>query len=94
MTKKQPCPISFPAPVEFDFSANPPAQAEFTKDLDDCTVADLEYLIDWRRKLSERSSVEHSDRCNDETRVLQRIVDAMRAHGASVVRDLTPDTPI
>jgi hypothetical protein len=36
-------PIAFPAPIEFDYSTMPPKQAEFTKDLNDCTPSDLEY---------------------------------------------------
>ena len=69
-----------------------PGDAPFTKDLDDCTASDLEYLIDIRKQLAERTGIEHDEGCQAESRVFQRMVDATRARGASVVRDLLPNT--
>jgi hypothetical protein len=46
-----------------------PSEATYKKDLNDCTVGDLEYLINFRKQIREKTGTEHSDRCQAETRV-------------------------
>jgi len=65
-----------------------PGEASYKKDLDDCTVGDLEYLINFRKQIQEITGVEHSDQCRAETRALRALVNAMKAEGARSVGDL------
>jgi hypothetical protein len=69
-------------------------QLQTSPNLDDCTPDDLQYLVDYREGLTKRTGAEHDDHCRAETHFFQRLVDAMRARGASVVRELPPETPI
>jgi hypothetical protein len=86
--------ITFPAALEWSFSEKPPRQAEFSTEPNDCTPDDLQYLIDFRKKLAERTGVDHDERCRAETHVFPRLVNAMRKHGVSVHRDLPANTPV
>ncbi len=65
-----------------------PSEATSKKELNDCTAGDLEYLINIRKQMHEITGVEHSDRCQTETRVLRALVNAMKAEGAPRVGDL------
>ena len=86
--------VSFPGPINFDYSTKVPRRPEFTKDLDDCAPDDLQYLIDYRKGLAERTGGEHDERCQAEILFSQRMVDTTRARAVSVFRELPADTPM
>jgi hypothetical protein len=71
--------------IEFPAS---PRGGVFKKDLNDCTVSDLRYLINHRREMREITGEQHSDECESVTRVMQILVDGMIKQGASTVGDL------
>lgn len=74
-----------------------PTGTPYKKDLGDCTIGDLEHIVRFRKEMAaihEEDGIEHSEYCQNETKLFQRFIDAMRAHGVSRLDDLPPDTPI
>ena len=55
------------------------------EEADDCTVTDLQYEVDKRRELSEKTGIEHSAECRAVARTMQMLVDAMPAQRVSTV---------